>query len=249
MEQLFYQIFEQLPRVGPGNYDSTKKAFNILRHAKPLPENPKILDIGCGTGLHTVQLAKLSNGRITALDNHREFLDSLKQHAKAQGMADNIDCVPGDMGAMDFENRSFDIIWAEGSIFILGLENGLKLWKKYLKTGGMMALTDLFWLKPEAPGELKTFFDQISPGMMSREDAAQVIEACGYHCTGHFQLPGCAWWDDFYRPLENVLKDFREKYANNPEDMVIIEAFQKEIDMFRKYSDYYGYIFFILENN
>lgn len=248
MEQIFYHIFEQLPRVGPGNYDSTKKAYNILRQTKPQPENPRILDIGCGTGLHTIDLAKLSNGRITALDSHREFLDSLEQHAKDQGMADSIDCILGDMGAMDFENRAFDIIWAEGSIFILGLEKGLNLWKKHLKTGGMLALTDLFWLKPGAPDEPKDFFDQISPGMMGLEDAVKVIETCGYHITGHFTLPDCAWWDDFYLPMEKVLKDVRGKYADNPDAMVIIEFHEKEIEMFRKYSEYYGYIFFILEN-
>lgn len=247
MEQIFYHIFEQLPRVGPGNYASTKKAFNIIRDAQRLPEKPRILDIGCGTGLHTIQLAKLSNGRITALDNHREFLERLKQNAKVQGMEDRIDCVIGDMGTMGFENRYFDIIWAEGSIFILGLKNGLNLWKKYLKTSGMMAFTDAFWLKSGAPGELKAYIDQMYTGMMGLREAVQVIESCDYHLTGHFQLPVCAWWDDYYRPLEKVLKDFHGKYVDNSDAMVILESLQKEIVMFRKYSDYYGYVFFILE--
>ena len=84
--------------------------------------------------------------------------------------------------------------------------------------------------------------------MMDLEEAKQVIEACGYHLTSHFQLPECAWWDDFYRPLEHVLMDCHRKYADNPDAMVIINALDKEIDMFRRYSDYYGYVFFILEN-
>jgi len=248
LKQVFYHIFEQLPRVGPGNYDSTKKAFNIVRQSKALPEKPEILDIGSGTGIHTVHLAKLSNSHITALDNHQEFMESLQRNAKIQGVTDNITCVPGDMAAMNFESHWFDIIWAEGSIFIVGLENGLTLWKKYLKAGGMMALTDVFWLKPGAPDELKEFFKQTYPAMMDIEEAKRVIEACGYHLTDYFQLPESAWWDDFYRPLEHVLKDCHRKYADNPDALVLINALDKEIDMYRKYSDYYGYIFFILEN-
>jgi len=248
LEKVFYQIFEQLPRVGPGNYESTERAFSILRQAKPLQENPKILDIGCGTGLHTLDLAEISGAHITALDNHREFMDKLVKRVTEQGLAEQIHCVQGDMGAMDFEPQSFDIIWAEGSIFILGLEKGLNLWKKFLKPGGMMALTDLFWFKPGAPEEVKTFFEQISPGMMGLEEATQVIEACGYDLTGHFQLPDSAWWKDFYGPLEKVLKDSGGKYGNTPEALGIIEHLQKEIYMFRKYSEYYGYFFFILEN-
>lgn len=247
MEQIFYNIFEQLPRVGPGHYESTKKAFDIIRQVKTLPENPKILDIGCGTGRHTVDLAKLSNGHITALDNHQEFLDRLTEHAAEQGCADRIQTVLGDMAAIDVEPHVFDIIWAEGSIFILGLEKGLNLWKKHLKPDGILALTDLFWLKPGAPGELKTFFEHISPGMMSSEDALKVIETCGYQPVSHFQLPACAWWDDFYLPLEEVLKQSRSTYSDNPDAMGLIQHLQMEIDMFRKYPEYYGYVFFIMQ--
>jgi ubiquinone/menaquinone biosynthesis C-methylase UbiE len=35
------------------------------------------LDIGCGLGMQTIELAKLSKGQIDALDNHQPFLDQL----------------------------------------------------------------------------------------------------------------------------------------------------------------------------
>ena len=248
LEPFFYYIFEQLPRVGPGNYESTKRAFDIVRQTKPLPEVPAILDIGCGTGLHTVHLAELSGGRITALDRHRPFLDRLERHARKRGVSDRIECVIGDMGAMAFGKRSFDLIWAEGSMFIIGVETALKLWKTFLKPGAMIAFTDLFWFKPGMPDELKVFFEQVSPGMMNREEAMRVIEACGYRLVGDFQIPESAWWDDFYSPMERVLTDSRVTHSDKPDALAMIDYFQTEIDMFRKYSNYYGYIFFILEN-
>jgi ubiquinone/menaquinone biosynthesis C-methylase UbiE len=206
-----------------------------------------ILDIGCGTGIHTIQLAKLIDGNITAMDNYQAFLDKLQNCSEKEGVADKIDCLIGDMGAMNFEKEYFDMIWAEGSIFIIGVEKGLIEWRKYLKSNGLMALTDLFWFKPAPPEELKTFFDQICPGMLDIDEARRVVERSGYNLIDHFQLPENAWWDNYYNPLEEQLKVFREKYRDNSEALNVIEFHQTEIDMYRKYSEYYGYIFFILE--
>ncbi|MCP5104837.1 MAG: SAM-dependent methyltransferase, partial [bacterium] len=136
---------------------------------------------------------------------------------------------------------------AEGSIFIVGFEKGLNQWRKYLSPGGFIALTDVFLFKPNLPEELKTFWEQVDPGIINLEEALRVIEKSGYSRIDHFQLPEVAWWDDCYRPLEEQLKVFGEKYMDDPEALRVIEALQKEIDMYRKYSDYYGYIFFILK--
>lgn len=63
----FYQVFEFLPRQGPGCAGATKKVFSLL---PPLPDNANILDVGCGSGTQTRDLAGLTPGIITAVDNH-----------------------------------------------------------------------------------------------------------------------------------------------------------------------------------
>jgi 2-polyprenyl-3-methyl-5-hydroxy-6-metoxy-1,4-benzoquinol methylase len=77
--KLFFEVHSNLPREGPGDNESPKKAYLTL---DGLPESPRILDIGCGPGMQTVTLAKLSNGKITAVDNHQPFLEQLKKTAK-----------------------------------------------------------------------------------------------------------------------------------------------------------------------
>ena len=72
--EYFYELFEALPRGGPGDNKSTKKAFNTIPKR---PEQPLILDIGCGPGAQTIELAKLSKGTIIALDNDQAFLNKL----------------------------------------------------------------------------------------------------------------------------------------------------------------------------
>ena len=85
--EYFYELFEALPRGGPGDKKSTRRAFNTI--PKP-PELPLILDIGCGPGVQTIELAKLSKGRIIALDNHQAFLDKLMEKAKEEEVSDQI---------------------------------------------------------------------------------------------------------------------------------------------------------------
>ena len=98
MHKIFYEVHSNLPREGPGNNESTKKAYLML---KRLPEKPCTLDVGCGPGMQTVTLAKLSNGKITAVDNHQPFLEQLKKKAKEEGVTKQIAVVNGDMKSLN----------------------------------------------------------------------------------------------------------------------------------------------------
>ena len=82
-EELFYQVFLSLPRQGPGCMGATRKAYSYL---PTLPKDAKILDIGCGSGSQTRELANLTSGIITAVDNYQPFLDTLTIHGKNEGL-------------------------------------------------------------------------------------------------------------------------------------------------------------------
>jgi len=84
--QVFYEIFDaSLPRLGPGDDASTRRALSTLLSARPRGGDVasaarlRVLDIGCGTGAPTIQLAKLIDGTILAVDNHQPFLDELQR--------------------------------------------------------------------------------------------------------------------------------------------------------------------------
>lgn len=63
---IFFEIHKGLPREGPGRNDYTRRAFEML----PKLDKPRILDIGCGPGGPTMELARLSGGSVIGLDNH-----------------------------------------------------------------------------------------------------------------------------------------------------------------------------------
>ena len=156
MVNVFFEVHSGLPREGPGDNESTKKAYLTLQD---LPENPRILDIGCGPGMQTIALAKLSKGRIDAVDNHQPFLEQLKKKAEEEGVSEKITVVNGDMLALNYEDGSFDLIWSEGAIFVIGFEKGLREWRNLLTNKGYIVVSELSWLKPDPPEEVRKFFN------------------------------------------------------------------------------------------
>jgi SAM-dependent methyltransferase len=244
MEDVFFDIFKDLPRQGPGNNLSTKRAIDLI---KDLPAHPTILDIGSGTGTQTFQLAHHIGGSIYALDKHAPYLDQLMKKADRLGYSDCIQVVHGDMAELEFEQAFFDLIWAEGSIYIMGFEEGLNYLMKFLKPLGYLAVTEISWLEDNQPEDLMAFWEQEYNGMNSIQDNLQVIAKSGYRLIDYFILAPVAWWDGYYSPLENRLAALRKKYLENDQALELIEFVQLEIDLYRKYPEYYGYVFYIMQ--
>jgi 2-polyprenyl-3-methyl-5-hydroxy-6-metoxy-1,4-benzoquinol methylase len=101
--EIFWEIHSSLPREGPGDDTSTRRAFSML--AEP-PSAPRMLDVGCGPGMQTLELARMTDGPITALDTHQPFLDELTKRAKEAGLSDRITAVRESMFAMPFRREA-----------------------------------------------------------------------------------------------------------------------------------------------
>jgi SAM-dependent methyltransferase len=239
---LFLNIHSDMPRQGPGNWASTRKAWNLLTD---VPPQPRILDLGCGPGQQTLDLLRLTDGTVVAVDNHQPYLDALAARAHQQRLDDRLDLVCGDMGALDVAPESVDAIWSEGAIYIIGFEHGLRLWRPLLKPGGYVAVSEITWLRPDPPEEVKQFWEAEYPLRDVAANLASITRA-GYERVGHFALPEAAWWDDYYSPLEQRLARFRESYHEQPQARALIEAEQREIEMYRRCAAYYGYVFYIM---
>jgi ubiquinone/menaquinone biosynthesis C-methylase UbiE len=243
MMQYFFEIHRDLPREGPGDSGSTRRAFSLLTG---LPPSPLILDIGCGPGMQTMDLIEMTDGKIVAVDNHQPFLDQLKASAKEKGVADRITAVNADMAALEFEEKSFDLVWAEGSAYIIGFENALCAFKPFLKTPGYLAATEVAWLKPGPPDALKKFWDEEYPAIQDVDSNLSAVQRAGYEVIEYFVLPESAWWNHYYTPMEERLATLRKESGNDTEALAVVELHEREIDMYRSYSDYYGYLFFVL---
>ena len=202
---------------------------------------------GCGPGAQTLRLAELSKGEIYAVDNHSSLLDQLRQTVADRGLSAVIHPMLADMTALRFEDQSFDVIWAEGSIFITGVENALRQWRPLLKEHGTIAFTEVSWLRTGAPEDLSQFWQDAYPGLRTIDETIQKIDELGFCSTGYFILPESDWWDDYYNPIMEKLPKLSEKYKSDVEALKVVEMQEKEIETFRRYSDFYGYVFYIAE--
>lgn len=239
----FLDIFGRLPRAGPGSHEATRRAYELM---SGMPRSPRILDLGCGPGVQTVDLLKISGGEVLALDFLPLMIERVKTNAEQAGVSERLKVLERDMRQMDFPPASFDVIWSEGAIYNLGFENGLKKIKSFVRPGGHVAVSESVWLKPAPPAPVLEFWKQY-PEIDTIENKLAVIARLGYVSEGHFVLARNTWTTDYYDPMEILLAEKSKEWAGIPQGLEVIEEARHEIALYRKYSDYYGYAFFVMK--
>ncbi len=240
--EIFFEVHSGLPREAPGDEASTVRAWQMLTDLPPVPE---VLDIACGPGGQTVALASHSRALITAIDTHQPFLDELARRAAEAGVAGRITAINKSMKDLAL-NKTFDVIWSEGAIYMLGFEAGLRAWRPLLKPRGYIAVTELSWTKPNPPQEILDYWCEQYPGVASVEQNVRRLDAAGYESIGHFSLPESAWWDSYYHPMERRVLELRAKYAGDTEILRVLDTELSDVDMYRRYCDWYGYVFYVM---
>jgi SAM-dependent methyltransferase len=244
MPAVFYEVFRALPRQGPGSNEYTRRAWECLTG---LPRKPHILDIGCGAGMQTLELARLSRGQVTALDNYPPFLDTLAANARATGLEKHIRIINGSMFDLPFAKGAFDVIWSEGAIFIIGFEKGLTEWKSFLKPDGFLVVSEMAWITPDRPEEVRAYMEKVDPAMKDDTGIRTVIRQAGYRVLGSFILPEGVWLDSFYKPYQARLDVLKQKYDGDEDTLAVLGECQQEIDIYHKYSRCYSYIYYVMQ--
>ena len=149
------------------------------------------------------------------------------------------------MEDLPFEPASLDVIWSEGAIYNIGFETGIQSWRKFLKPGGILAASDLTWLTGERPTEIAEHWQREYPGVAMASEKIAQLEAQGYRVEGYFPLPEQCWQENYYHAMQIQFENLLEKYDHSDSAKAIVAAEQAEISLYERFSDYFGYGFYI----
>lgn len=242
--RLILEFHKDSPRQGPGCDDETARALGFVGS---LGAGSRIADIGCGTGAQTMTLARSAPGAITAVDLFPPFLGKLSQKIHANGLENRVTPVCASMLNLPLADHTFDLIWAEGSIYIIGFEKGLREWQRLLKPGGYIAVSEISWLTDSRPAEVEDYWVAAYAEIDTIENKLAVVEASGYTSVAHIVLPERCWTENYYAPILARSEDFLKRHDYRPEVQEFVEAGREEAALYDRYKDYYSYVFYIAQ--
>lgn len=243
--ELMMHLHRNNKRQGPGSDEAVNLAIQLAKI--DTDKSYKIADIGCGTGGQTISLAKKLKGEIVAVDLFGEFLDKLKDNSKEENMTAQIKTFAASMDSLPFEKEEFDVIWSEGAVYNIGFRKGVNYWKDFIKSGGILAVSELSWITNVRPKELEDFWNGEYSEMDTVAGKIRILEEAGYKVLGHFILSEACWLDNYYIPLLESHKDFLAKFGNDETAKMIVQRDIQEVDFYKKYKDYYSYGFYIAQ--
>lgn len=239
---LINEFFTELERQGPGSPEETIKALGFIDN---LSNKTKIADLGCGTGTQTMVLAQNTEATITALDLYAGSIDKLNITAEKLGLQNKVKGIVGSMDNLPFQKEEFDLIWSEGAIANIGFEKGLSHWKKFLKKDGYVAITYESWFTDERPAEIEKWWVDAVPEIATIAHNVSIMQKTGYVPVAAFTLPESCWIDNYFIPQKARQEEFLKKYTGNKTAEEMISFMRHEADLYLKYKQYYGYVFYI----
>lgn len=233
----FMTVFRGLERWGPGSDDDTLKALSLV------PSQPnQVIDIGCGKGFSTSVLAQHTQAHITAVDNEQSALDALGQRLADENRADRVTLTCASMTELPFAPASFDLIWAEASAYVMGVEQALQQWRPILKPNGYMVISDLVWLSDNPSATAQAFWKGEYPDMQTVATRLTQMQQAGYKVIEHFTLSEQAW-RDYYQPLKARVAELKSSMP----DSAALADIEHEIGIYEDHLGEFGYHMFVLQ--
>ena len=183
----------------------TREAYALL----PALGQPRVLDIGCGSGLPTIELARLSGGDVVGIDTDAAALTRMRQRVEEAGLSHRVKAVNASLYESGLPGGSFDLLWEEGLLHQLDLSKSLAACHRLLRPSGFLVMHETI-----------SWFEGVEPR----------LGGFGFRLVKARLLPSHCWWTDYYAPLEARVRKLREG-RNGDARVAGLARYQREIDM------------------
>lgn len=240
--RLICEYYSTIERQGPGSPEVTIKALSFIDN---LTNESKIADIGCGTGGQTMVIANNTSGNITGIDLSPIFIDLFNVNSQKLNLQNRVNGIVGSMDNLPFQNEELDLIWSEGAIYNIGFERGINEWYKFLKKGAFLAVSEVSWFTEERPVEIDEFWNNEYQEIDTISYKVTQMQKAGYIPVANFVLPENCWTEHFYAPQVYAQEKFLQKYVGNKNAEELVENQRHEAELYYKYKEFYGYVFYI----
>lgn len=194
-----------------------EKAISIIQ----IIDAPRILDVGCGSGVPTLMIAEKYNGKVTAVDTDTKSINIFREKVKELNLSNKVSISNISLFEIKNKNKYYDLILAEGLLNVVGFEKGLLRITKLLKTKGFIIIHDEF---------------------NNHEKKIDFIKNNGCKILYTFVLDEKIWWEDYFKCLENEIS-----YISEIELLNLFNTDLQEIKAFKNNPSNYSSAYYIIE--
>ncbi|MCF3962558.1 methyltransferase domain-containing protein [Streptomyces fuscigenes] len=179
-----------------------RTAANSAGYLVPeLRPGQELLDVGCGPGTITADLAALvAPGAVTALDASEDVLAAARGAAEEAG-ADNIRFAVGDVHELDFPDDSFDIVHAHQVLQHVGDPvRALREMRRVCRPGGIVAVRDAdyggfsWYPQPPALDDWRDLYRRVARANGGEPDAGRRLPSWAREAGFTDIVPSASTW-------------------------------------------------------
>lgn len=126
-----------------------RQIARLLDHVHTPPET--ILDLGCGPGVSSFELAERTNAQVLGLDFSERMIERAQsRHAQEFAHLERLSFVQGDAAVMDLPDQSVDLVTGHSFLYLVHDRRAvLREIRRVLRPGGSVVL-----MEPHADGAL-----------------------------------------------------------------------------------------------
>ncbi len=163
--------------LAPGGQEYTLTAGKLAK----LSPGSKVLDMACGRGIASINLAKKFGITATAVDVNEQFIKEGRILAKEQGVEHLVTFSNNDVFELNFPEESFDMILAEGgALSYLGRAPGMNKASYWLKKEGYLELTDMIIAnEKKLPESFRQTYTDLGWNFETEESYKKLLKSTG----------------------------------------------------------------------